>query len=86
MSDTQLTVTKDEALVLHELLSHLNETETLEFAHRAEFFALSQLGSQLKQAGAGIAANDYAGILAEARRCVAEGYEHDPNQSAFDGF
>jgi len=86
MSDYKLVVTKDEALVLHELLAHLYEPDRLEFAHRAEFFVLKGLGSQLKTAGAGIAADDYAGILAEARRSVAKGYEVDPNQSAFEGF
>ena len=86
MSNFKLTVTKDEALVLSELLGHLADADRLEFAHRAEFFVLQGLAGQLKMAGVGIAANDYAGILAEARRCVADGYEHDPNQSAFDGF
>jgi len=86
MSGYNLALSEDEALVLIDFFDHLNDVEKIEFAHRAEFLALRNLGEQLIKNRAIICSEDYAGLLVEARGRLDTHHRPDPNQSAFEGF
>jgi hypothetical protein len=74
-TDLSLTISRDEALVLFELLSRVADTNGLELHHNSEFLALSKLSSQLEKSLAEPFMPNYTEVLDQARSRVASGYE-----------
>jgi hypothetical protein len=71
----QIEVSRDEALVLFELLARFQETGTLSVQHPAEFLALSQVAGQLETALVEPFAPEYRELLERARAKLAAGFE-----------
>ena len=86
MSGHNLNLTQDEALVLVEFFERFDATDKLEFLHPAELIAFQRISAQIDRATPAIFDPAYHSLLAAARLRISAGYEHDPNQSAFDGF
>jgi len=74
-ADLQLEVSRDEALVLFELLARFQDSGTLSVQHPAEFLALSQIAGQLEKTLAEPFAPEYRELLDRARGKLAEGFE-----------
>ena len=68
-------LSEDEALVLAEYFNRFDETDSLAFAHPAEYLALQQVAAQIDKASSLIFDADYAAHLAAARERLADGYE-----------
>jgi len=74
-SDVSIHLSKDEALVLFELLSRFQETDNLCLKNNAEFVALSRVSGQLDKALLEPFMANYTALLAAAQARVAEGFE-----------
>lgn len=70
-----LVVTRDEALVLCELLARFTETDRLTLIHNAEFVALSRLSGQLEKMLVEPLGSDYEVVIDSARTRIAAGFE-----------
>ena len=70
-----LTISRDEALVLFEMLARFAETSHFGLQHNAEFIALSRICRQLDQSLTEPFLPTYIELLQQARTNVAAGYE-----------
>jgi hypothetical protein len=75
MSEYQLTISEDEAVVLFEFFERFDDTEELYFVHPAEYVALKRLSGQIDKATAAMFAPNYLEVLDSARERLADGYE-----------
>lgn len=73
--DVVLTVSRDEALVLFEMLSRFSKTNHLSLCHNSEFIALSSISGQLDKALPEPFLPNYSFLLSQAQSSVASGYE-----------
>ena len=75
MSEYQLTISEDEAVVLFEFFERFDDTEELYFVHAAEYIALQKLAGQFHKTTSAMFAPNYSEILANARERIAKGDE-----------
>ena len=71
----QLSLSHDQALVLFEFFSRFDETESLTFAHPAEYLALQAISEQLDKALLEPFQADFKSLLTKARESVAANFQ-----------
>ncbi len=75
MTDIQVRLTEDEALVLFEYFERFDETDDLRFRHPAEYVALQRVAEQVVKGSPAAIRKDYDTLLSEARERVAAGFD-----------
>lgn len=75
MSDVNLTLSADEALVLFEFFARFDESDQFVLRNNAEFVALMRVAGQLEKSLVAPFQANYKEQLLAARQRVAEGYE-----------
>jgi hypothetical protein len=75
MTEYTLQITEDEAIVLFEFFERFGDTAKLEFEHAAEYVAIMRLSGQIDKTTAAMFDPEYARLLSEARKRIAEGFE-----------
>lgn len=77
MTEYNLKISEDEAIVLFEFFERFDEKERLYFVHPAEYIALMKLSGQIDKTTATMFDPHFAAILSEARGRIADGFESD---------
>jgi hypothetical protein len=75
MSEYNVKLTEDEALVLFEYFERFDETDDLSFRHAAEYIALQRLAGQICKTTSAMFKPEYERLLADARGRIANGFE-----------
>jgi hypothetical protein len=70
-----VTISQDDALVLFEFFDRFGKTESLSFAHAAEYLALMKISAQIDQYVVAPFKENYWSLLQLAHERVAEGFE-----------
>ena len=77
MTEYNLTISEDEAVVLFEFFERFGDKERLYFVHPAEYIALMKISAQIDKTTAVMFKKNYGEILFEARERIAEDFESD---------
>ncbi len=77
MSEYEIKISEDEAVVLFEFFERFDKSEELYFVHPAEYLALQSVAGQICKTTAAMFSKDYGKILNDARARLAHGYESD---------
>jgi hypothetical protein len=77
MSEINLQITEDAAIVLFEFFERFKEKERLYFVHPAEYIALMKISAQIDKSTSAMFSSQYGKLLYEARERIAEGFESD---------
>jgi hypothetical protein len=77
MSEINLSITEDDAIVLFEFFERFEERERLYFTHPAEYISLMKISAQIDKSTSAMFHPDYGKLLQEARERIAEGFESD---------
>ena len=70
-----LNLTRDEALVLAELLTRYRLTSKMDLLHPSEYVSLLNLSGKLDKSLGGPLERDYQAVLAEAQNHLIHGFE-----------
>ncbi len=77
MSEINLKISEDVAIVLFEFFARFGEKGRLYFVHPAEYISLMKVSAQIDKSTSVMFRSDYGKLLQEARERIAEGFESD---------
>ena len=77
MSEIQLQLSEDDAIVLFEFFERFSEKERLYFVHPAEYISLMRISAQIDKSTSAMFSEKYKELLQKAREQIAEGFESD---------
>ena len=77
MSEINLRISEDVAIVLFEFFERFGEKGRLYFVHPAEYISLMKVSAQIDKSTSAMFHSDYGKLLQEARERIAEGFESD---------
>lgn len=77
MTEYNIKISEDEAVVLFEFFERFDDTDELYFVHPAEYISLQHVAGQICKTTSAMFRKDYGTILDEARARLTDGYESD---------